>query len=515
MWRPLVLLLGLQQPPASTARAASEAAVPWTLASNYTGEDFMNHFDFFSGKADPTGGYVNYVDRGTASDASQPGGQLASVLSDGSVVLRVDNETVMNGSATARRRQQGPNPWQAPCYVTNWTQCMPCEGVDFWGYDGDGCDIQHGPAKTGLECCNMCQTNPNCTGYSLDQGVCWLKAVESCTVKPGPPDGPYHVCSGIMPARGVNKCPDGEASPHARRSVRVQSEDTFSINDFGSAHTMLFAADIAHAPTGCAVWPAFWLLGPKWPDSGEIDILEGVNGQEYTDTTLHTNPGCTQWNVSNSRFSGQRIRSRGSSGSGSGGNGSAATLDCFVHAPGQGSNQGCGVSGPPGSIGPTFNAGGGGTFAMLWEYSQGGAVGTNRSTGSISMWFWPRGRAPAGTTNEGEPFQPKPASWGKPYAFFDVGSVECGVAHFTQLQLVFDTTLCGSWAGGEFAKSCPKEAAAAEGSTSMAKCIDYVRYNPSAFSEAWWQINSVLVWEQPPPPPPPQQPAAASVTAPT
>ena len=83
MWRALVLLLGLQQPPASTARAASEAAVPWTLASNYTGEDFMNHFDFFSGKADPTGGYVNYVDRGTASDASQPGGQLASVLSDG------------------------------------------------------------------------------------------------------------------------------------------------------------------------------------------------------------------------------------------------------------------------------------------------------------------------------------------------------------------------------------------------------------------------------------------------
>lgn len=72
--------------------------------------------------------------------------------------------------------------------------------------------------------------------------------------KPGPPDGPYHVCSGIMPTRGVNRCPDGRASPHARRSVRVHSEDTFSINDFGDARTLLFAADIAHAPTGCGVW---------------------------------------------------------------------------------------------------------------------------------------------------------------------------------------------------------------------------------------------------------------------
>jgi hypothetical protein len=184
----LIVLLAamLLQPGAGDTTTAATAT--WSLTANFTGQDFINRFDFFSGKADPTSGYVNYVDRGTATDPAQPGGQLAAVLPDGSVVLRVDNKTVMNASAatitaadTARRRQQGPGPWQAPCYVTNWTQCEPCEGVDFWGYDGDGCDIQQKAAKTGLECCDLCQLNPNCSGYSLDQGICYLKAVEHCT----------------------------------------------------------------------------------------------------------------------------------------------------------------------------------------------------------------------------------------------------------------------------------------------------------------------------------------------
>lgn len=242
--------------------------------------------------------------------------------------------------------------------------------------------------------------------------------------------------------------------------------------------------------------------GPDWPDNGEVDIVEGVNGVEFTESTLHTSPGCTQQGVPDSRFSGQRVRSRGGDGSGSAAgkrNGSAA-VDCFVHAPGQGSNQGCGISGPPGSLGPAFNAGGGGTFAVLWEYRQAGVAGVNQSAGSISMWFWPRGSAPAGTTNAhrgpGQEQQPSPASWGKPYAYFAVGGEACGIAHFSNLELIFDTTLCGSWAGAEFERSCPKAAAAAAGSTSMAKCIDHVRYNPAAFSEAWWKINSVLVWSE-------------------
>jgi len=45
------------------------------------------------------------------------------------------------------------------------------------------------------------------------------------------------------------------------------------------------------------VWPAFWSVGPQWPDNGEIDIIEGVNLMvcfSYSPSTLQgaeANPG--------------------------------------------------------------------------------------------------------------------------------------------------------------------------------------------------------------------------------
>ena len=129
-----------------------------------------------------------------------------------------------------------------------------------------------------------------------------MKDVEQCTVKQSPPPGKFHVCSGVMPQRGA-RCP---GSNHGgRQSVRLSSAATYDVNDFGGYHTVLFVADIAHVPTGCGVWPAMWLLGPNWPDGGEIDIIEGVNGQSYTQSTLHTSPGCTQAGVNSSMFSGK------------------------------------------------------------------------------------------------------------------------------------------------------------------------------------------------------------------
>jgi hypothetical protein len=41
------------------------------------------------------------------------------------------------------------------------------------------------------------------------------------------------------------------------------------------------------------VWPAFWSKGARWPDNGEIDIIEGINRMENNQMTLHTLAGCT------------------------------------------------------------------------------------------------------------------------------------------------------------------------------------------------------------------------------
>ncbi len=41
-------------------------------------------------------------------------------------------------------------------------------------------------------------------------------------------------------------------------------------------------------PDAVGVWPAFWLLGNgKWPDTGEIDIMEYVGEKDWTAVALH------------------------------------------------------------------------------------------------------------------------------------------------------------------------------------------------------------------------------------
>ena len=57
--------------------------------------------------------------------------------------------------------------------------------------------------------------------------------------------------------------------------------------------------------------------------------------------------------------------------------------------------------------------------------------------------------------------------------------------------LVFDIMLCGQAAGPAFAAACPGKG---KGETSTGQCIDFVRNNPSAFSDAYWLINSVIVY---------------------
>jgi len=41
-------------------------------------------------------------------------------------------------------------------------------------------------------------------------------------------------------------------------------------------------------PTGAGIWPAFWALGEgKWPDCGEIDVMETVGDSSWVSHALH------------------------------------------------------------------------------------------------------------------------------------------------------------------------------------------------------------------------------------
>lgn len=69
----------------------------------------------------------------------------------------------------------------------------------------------------------------------------------------------------------------------------------------------VFIIDVVQFPFGNGSWPAFWLCGGPvalddqttikykldWPNYGEIDILEQVNGQFINHTTVHTSNSCT------------------------------------------------------------------------------------------------------------------------------------------------------------------------------------------------------------------------------
>jgi hypothetical protein len=51
--------------------------------------------------------------------------------------------------------------------------------------------------------------------------------------------------------------------------------------------------------------------------------------------------------------------------------------------------------------------------------------------------------------------------------------------------MVIDDTFCGDWAGATFAQDCPNQGA----------CTDFAQNTPSAFTEAYWTIRSITVYQ--------------------
>lgn len=229
-----------------------------------------------------------------------------------------------------------------------------------------------------------------------------------------------------------------------RDSVRISSKKSY---DGG-----LFIADIFAMPHGCSVWPAYWTVGPDWPNNGEIDVIEGVNDPTSNQMTLHTSDGCTI-----PKNPPQGVQSLLATGT-------VINAQCaFVN----GDNSGCAfVDNDPQSHGHGFNIIAGGVYAHLW------------TNDSIKIWYFPRDQIPKDINDK----NPDPSSWPTPNAVFT--NAQCDISqHFRQHQIVINTTLCGDFAGGAYPSSgCP------------GTCAEEVT-NPQKFKFAKWKINYVAVYD--------------------
>ncbi|TCD62347.1 hypothetical protein EIP91_007045 [Steccherinum ochraceum] len=224
-----------------------------------------------------------------------------------------------------------------------------------------------------------------------------------------------------------------DPSGPGRNSVRIRSQKTYT------THVTVF--DIAHMPEGCGTWPAAWETAETgWPDLGEVDISPNA-------MTLHTNANC---NMPASRAQ----------------TGNPTSNVCDIVASG---NTGCGVqSTTPNSFGPPFNAIGGGFYAM------------ERTNSFIKVWFWQRSDGSTPGDLKGGASSINTDAWGTPNALFP--NTDCDLAsHFGPNNIIIDLTFCGDWAG-------------IPSIFNGAGCAAFVNQNPSAFANAFWQINAVRVY---------------------
>ncbi|KAI8579714.1 hypothetical protein K450DRAFT_209938 [Umbelopsis ramanniana AG] len=227
------------------------------------------------------------------------------------------------------------------------------------------------------------------------------------------------------------------ASLPGRKSVRIQSNNVYNQG--------LFIFDMSHIPWGCGTWPAIWTSGANWPYSGEIGkyIMEGTNLNTFNSMTLHSSANCTMDNVTQ-------------------------VMTGTMTASGCGSSSGCSIRDSRSTAyGHGFNVIGGGVFAMEWL------------TKGIKIWNFPR----TGIPSDIQSGDPDPTSWPTPQADFPFGA-NCPSTNFKNQYIILNTDFCG-WGNQTFTSNgC--------GSS----CQPYVANHPGNFSDAFFTINDIKVYEQ-------------------
>lgn len=240
-----------------------------------------------------------------------------------------------------------------------------------------------------------------------------------------------------------------------RQSIRITSRTSYTGG--------LVIMDSVHMPTGCGTWPSFFSNGPNWPAGGEIDIVEGVHDYTNNQATIHTGLGCL--------IATSNSQTLGITGTFVGGT-NCTSSDT--------SNEGCGIrASQTNSFGQAFNDNGGGVYSMKWDDS------------GIAVYFFPRNSIPSDITAGA----PQPSNWGQPTAFWP--AAQCNpFQFFNSHSLIFDTTLCGDWAGGAWGLSgVPGQDQSCAQLTGISTCEEFIRNNGASFNDAYWEVKSVKVYQ--------------------
>jgi len=135
------------------------------------------------------------------------------------------------------------------------------------------------------------------------------------------------------------------------------------------------------------------------------------------------------------------------------------------------SNSGCGVTEwSRASYGASFDAQGGGVFAMKWDEN------------GIAVWSFYRAAVPQDILQG----TPTPSTWGVPVAALAPTYCSPLSNFFVNHSMIFDITFCGDWAGNSYATTtCP--------GTCEERLMD-----PSNFINATWIINYLKVYRKQP-----------------
>ena len=157
------------------------------------------------------------------------------------------------------------------------------------------------------------------------------------------------------------------------------------------------------------------------------------------------------------------------------------TTNCYYK---ENYNSGCGskleAATIPNNYGKPLNDNGGGVYVTEWTASY------------VKHWFFPRGAIPPSITQGA----PDISQFGKPTV--NQQGPGCTIdEHFGNMNIIINTDFCGDWAGEVYAyfPNCPQNTAIA---SSRDRCVDYVGNNPAAFMEAYWDFNSIRVYQMPP-----------------